>query len=400
MGLTEQSKPTHRRDSPLSPLSASHPLSPLTYCRRNIRRLAPMALVIVLSVFLVAAVVTVVDSVDLTVTTVYNYTRVFTVVIPQRSALAVPEDQVAKIAGAPGVDRTIEGSGFLMNLNTVFGATPFLVIAASETDRDYLLARAHDRLVSGRLPAPGAPEAVVSTGIVRNKRLKIGDVVAGPDDRSGIAGCSVPVKLVGILDGPTWIAFTSPEFAAIAMPFFPRHVMFTSKNPAALPEVSRAVEARIDRRQVQVLSHRNLVEQIRSTLDSMYLIMSLVNAMVILVVALMSGMLSNIYFTQRLTEFAVLSAIGVRRSVLMLHAVSETAVVTSIGWVLGMIATWFLMGLMKDSLFARRGMLIDPHDLLALAYTIPIPFVITAFAMATIFARLSRLDPLGIIERR
>jgi ABC-type antimicrobial peptide transport system permease subunit len=114
----------------------------------------------------------------------------------------------------------------------------------------------------------------------------------------------------------------------------------------------------------------------------------------------MSGMLSNIYFTQRITEFAILSAIGMRRSALLWHAVSETAVVTAIGWVLGMLVTWAAMDLMKDSVFERRGMLIDPHDPLALAYTTPIPVIITLFAMATIFIRLSRLDPVTIIERR
>ena len=400
MGIIENSGASAKPSQSDSNFSSAHPLSTITYCRRNLRRLAPMALVIVLSVFLVAAVVTIVDSVDLTVTTVYNYTRIFTIIIPQRASLAIDDVDRDRIEHEPGVGRVIESTGFFMNLNTVFGATPFPAVAVTDAQRDYLMRLAGDKLAVGRMPVAGAAEAILSEGLVHNKRLKLGDVVAGPDDQGGLAGCSVPVHLVGILSGRTWIAFTSPEFANAAMPLFPKHLIVTSQDPLALDALSERLMHKTDRTQVQVLSYRSLVDQLRSTLASMYLIMSLVNAMVILVVALMSGMLSNIYFTQRITEFAILSAIGMRRSALLLHAVSETAVVTAVGWVMGMIVTWGAMGLMKDSVFERRGMLIDPHDPLALAYTTPIPIIITLFAMATIFIRLTRLDPVTIIERR
>jgi ABC-type antimicrobial peptide transport system permease subunit len=132
----------------------------------------------------------------------------------------------------------------------------------------------------------------------------------------------------------------------------------------------------------------------------MYLIMHLVNGTVIFVVALMAGMLSNIYFTQRISEFAVLAAIGIRRSSLVWHAVSETAILTSLGWVLGVFVNWAVMSLMQGRVFEPRGMLINPRDWLAYVNTLPIPLMITLFAVATIGYRLTRLDPVTIIERR
>ncbi|HEY3331077.1 MAG TPA: FtsX-like permease family protein [Capsulimonadaceae bacterium] len=378
----------------------AHPLSPATYCQRNFMRLVPMAVVIILSVFLVAAVVTIVNSIDLTVTTIYNYTKTATIVIPQRTGFSVDPENRAIIQREPGVDRVIESSGFFMNLNTVFGGTPFIAFAMPIADRDYLLRKSGDWLAEGRMPIPGQAEAVLSDGLVRNKKLKMGDVVAGPDDQGGIAGCPVPVRLVGILHGPTWIAFTSPEFAQAAMPLFTKHLVVTAKDTAQLPAISRSIIRDVDRSKCEVLSFTSLVNQLRKSLASMYMIMGLVNAMVILVVALMSGMLSNIYFTQRITEFAILSAIGMRRTTLLLHAVSETAVVTAVGWVLGVVVTWLIMDAMKGSVFEPRGMLINPHDHLALVYTIPIPIIITAFALATVSYRLTRLDPVTIIERR
>ncbi len=132
----------------------------------------------------------------------------------------------------------------------------------------------------------------------------------------------------------------------------------------------------------------------------MYFIMGLVNGTVIFVVALMAGMLSNIYFTQRISEFATLAAIGLRRSTLIRHAVSETAILTSVGWIVGVLVNFTVLSFLQGRVFEPRGMLINPRDLFAYAYTLPIPLIITLFAVATIGFRLSRLDPVTIIERR
>jgi hypothetical protein len=359
-----------------------------------------MAVVIVLSVFLIASVVTIVNSVDLTVTTIYNYTKIVTPIIPQRSALSVDSATSALVQQHPGIDRTINSGAFFMNINTVFGRVPFICFAVTNEQRDYLMRRAGDQLSAGRMPIIGRPEAALSDGLVRNKKLKLGDIVAGPTDEGGISGSPVPVKLVGILRGPTWIAFTSRAFADNALPAMPTFLLVTANPPGRLPVLSRSLDSQLDHSKVQVLSNQNLVQQLRDSLASMYLIMTMVNAMVILVVAIMSGMLSNIYFTQRLSEFAVLAAIGLKRSILIWHAVSETAILTAIGWLLGIIVTWTILSYMKGSVFEPRGMLIDPHDLLALLYTIPIPIIISVFAVATISYRMSRLDPVAIIERR
>jgi hypothetical protein len=359
-----------------------------------------MAVVIVLSVFLIASVVTIVNSVDLTVTTIYNYTAIATPIIPQHAGLAVDDQSAAMVRKQPGIERVIDSAAFFMNINTVFGRVPFICFALTDAERAYLLSKSGDHLVTGRMPQIGKAEAVLSAGLVRNKKLRLGDIVAGPTDEGGIAGSPVPVRLVGILDGPTWIAFTSKQFADAALPSMPTFLLVTAKTNSALVHVSKALDGTLDHSKVQVLSNYNLVSELRSSLQSMYLIMTLVNAMVILVVAIMSGMLSNIYFTQRLSEFAVLSAIGLKRSILLWHAVSETAILTCIGWVLGMAVTWTSLSYMQGSVFEPRGMLIDPHDIVALFYTIPIPLIITLFAVVTIGYRMSRLDPVAIIERR
>lgn len=148
-----------------------HPLSPLTYLTRNPSKVLPMGFVIVLCVFLIAAVASIANSIDLTVRTIYRYTEFFTYVIPQRSTQSVPMDQRAVVEMQPEIDRIIEGGVFFVNIKTVVGRLPFVVIGSSPEERDYLLKRIGATLAEGRMPADGKPEVVVSLPILENLSL-------------------------------------------------------------------------------------------------------------------------------------------------------------------------------------------------------------------------------------
>ena len=384
-----------------------NPLSPATYFQRNPGKVLPMGFVIVLCVFLIASIATMVNSIDLTILTIYGYTRSFTYAIPQRVSLRIPDDQVKIMQADPRIDRVFEGSVFFTNIKTVMGRFPFVVLGVTKDNRDYLLKRINTKLIAGRMPAEGMPEAVLSEPIAQNKKVKVGDLIAGPTDAGGISGSPVPVRCVGILKGPVWFAATSKSFCDQTFITTPRTVIYTTKKPEDLFAVNadmlpnqRKEQGKLNATKLNLLSYKNLVAELRDSLSSMFLIMGVVNGTVIFVISLMSGMLANIYFTQRISEFAVLSAIGYRRSALIGRIVAETALLTTIGWAVGAIVTVAFLTFFKTAVFEPRGLIINPQDLYAYKWTIPIPFAITAFAVTTIAYRLMKLDPVSIIERR
>lgn len=367
-----------------------------------------MGFVIVLSVFLIAAIAALANSIDRTILTIYGYTRYYTYVIPQRVTQKVPDDQLAVLKKDPRIDRVMEGSIFFTNIKTVMGRLPFVVLGLTADNRDYMLKRVGTEVLpGGRLPAEGMPEAVISEPIAQNKQVKVGDIIAGPMDEGGISGSPVPVKLVGILKGPTWIAFTSKSFCDSTFLTTPRSSVFTTKDPKELlvlnqelmPSTNKA-GGKLNPAKVNLLSFQNLVKELKDSLSSMYMIMAVVNGTVIFVVALMSGMLSNIYFTQRIAEFAVLAAIGYQRQRLIWRVIVETFLLTLMAWCVGAVVSYFFLTYFKTAVFEPRGLLIDPADPFAYKYTIPIPFAITLFAVFTIAYRLIRFDPVTIIERR
>ena len=384
-----------------------HPLSAITYFRRNPGKVLPMGFVIVLSVFLIASISSLANSIDRTILTIYGYTNYFTYVIPQRVTQRVPEEQLAVIRDDARVERVMEASLFFTNIKTVMGQLPFVVLGLEPEDRAYLTGRIGTSLLSGRMPAEGMPEAVLSEALARNKNVKIGDVIAGPTDEGGIAGSPVPVRCVGILKGTVWIAMTTKSFCDATFLTAPRSTVFTTRNRADLTAVNedlmparRRTQGKLSPSKVLVLSRQNLINQVRDSLSTLFLIMGFVNGTVIFVIALMSGMLSNIYFTQRMAEFAVLAAIGYQRTRLVTRIVGETFLLTCIGWAIGALVTFLFLSAFRTTLFEPKGLFVDPLDPFAYRYTIPIPFSITLFAVATIALRLMRLDPVTIIERR
>lgn len=389
-----------------------NPLSPLVYFSRNPGRAFPMGFVIVLCVFLIACIASMANSIDRTILTIYGYTRHFTYVVPQRVSLRVPEDQKAVIKADPRVDRVMEASLFFTNIKTVIGQLPFVVLGLNPEDRAYLIGRVGTGVLQGRMPAEGMPEAVLSEPLARNKGVKIGDVIAGPEDEGGIAGAPIPVKCVGIIRGPVWLAMTTKSFCDNTFLTSPRSTIYTTKNPADLFAMNDELmpvksngggspsAGKLSRAKVLVLSRQNLIAQLRDSLSTLFLVMGFVNGTVIFVIALMSGMLSNIYFTQRISEFAVLAAIGYQRRQLVWRILQETILLTLFGWVLGVIATYLFLSAFRENVFEPRGLFVSPLDYFAYQYTIPIPISITLFAVGTIGLRLFKFDPVTVIERR
>ena len=384
-----------------------HPLSAFIYFRRNPSKVLPMGSVIVLAVFLIASIATIANSIDLTVRTIYRYTEFFTYVIPQRTTLSVPEDQKEIVKADDRIERSFEGSIFFINIKTVVGRLPFVVLGVSEDNRNHLMNRMGATLKEGRMPAEGMPEVVLSEPIVENKQLKIGDVVTGPMDEGGISGSPIEVRLVGILKTDVWVAFTSKFFCDTTFAVTPHCYLYTSKDPKGLDAINltmmppkNKLMGKLSPAKVQLLSKANLLNEVRDSLSTMYLIMEVVTTTVIFVIALMSGMLANIYFTQRIAEFGVLHALGYSRVNLIKRILNETLLMTLGGWILGGLLSIVLLTFLKDNVFRSKGLFINPTDIWAYRHTIPIPFCITFFAVLTIAVRLMRLDPVSVIEKR
>jgi hypothetical protein len=190
----------------------------------------PMGFVIVLSVFLIASVATIVNSIDLTILTIYGLHAPLHQRDPAAGDPAVPPDQIAIIRKIPRTDRVMEASSLLHEHQD--GDGPAAVRGAGRDARE------------PRLPAPGGRHgprrgAHAAEGHARGGAVGAAGAEqkgAGGDDRRAdrrgrhqrLAGA---VRLVGILRGPTWIAFTSKSFCDATFITTPRTTVFTTREP-------------------------------------------------------------------------------------------------------------------------------------------------------------------------
>ncbi len=380
-----------------APTAAANPLSAWLFFRRNLSRTAPVALVIVLSVVLIGTVVTIIRSIDLTVLTVYGYNRYFLVAVP-RNGEQVSREAEMIIRSEPLAKEIYPISVCFTNIRTIFGKFPFVLFGLTQQDMPRMLNLTRMRLAQGRLPQEGEAACALSVGIARNRGLKIGDTVLAPNIEDSFA--PVPVKLVGLLEGENWFAVIPKEF--VDKHYFPRleELVVAAPTPQQQPELDRRMDKALDKRQVRLFTYGQLVRELRSSLANLYLIMNIVIAIVVLVIAIMMGMLSNIFFMQRLPEFALLAAMGYTRGMLLWRVVRETLLLVVFGWTLGVLLSMGILWGLYWWVFEPRGMLLEPMDWQAYRYTIPVPVAVLAFAAMSVGPRLLTMDPVLVIERK
>lgn len=374
-----------------------HPLSPWLYFRRNPGRTLPVAFVITVSVSLVASVVSLVDSIDLTIMTMYGYQRYLTVVTP-RNALEVDPKIVEGIRKQPLTREIFTTRPAFTVVKTIFGKMPYVVFGLNPDARRRLMDRIGLRLKTGRLPIDGKPELALSVEIARNLHLKLGDVVLKPDSEDSYS--IVPMRLCGMFEGPVWLSMTSESFIESHFPLSPRGQIILAGTQQEQRELDRALAKSVDKAHARVWTFASLVRETSEGLASLYLIMSMVIAIIVFAIAFLVGMLANIYFTQRLPEFATLAAIGYQRTSLLLRVLGETGLLCVLGWALGSLLTIAILWSIRETIMTPRGLLLDPFDFAAYRFTIPLPLTIAAFATVGVGRRLRALDPVAIIERR
>lgn len=372
-------------------------LNPFLFLRRNPSKAAPVVMVIMIAVTLVASVVTIVRSINLTISTLYGYNQYVTGITP-RNNLTVDPDVMAQIKKVPGLGEMMGAHSYTLQIRTIFGRMMFPLFGMDEAHRAIMLERCGVRLVAGRAPREGQPEAIISSDVARNMGFKLGDFVCTPESEDNYA--PVPVKIVGLLEGKVWIALTSKSFVDENSPITGSGYLLVAKQGYSQEKLDSDIEKVIDKSRARAWTYEGLLKATQSALVNLYLILNIVVGTIVVSIAFVCGLLSNIYFTQRLPEVATLSAIGYPRKDLLRRAVGETILFCAIGWSLGVILTVCFMKAIQIVFLTPKGLLLNPFDPQALVFTIPLPFMVSGVAWLTLGVRLSRLDPVSIIERR
>jgi len=386
------------------------PLSPLTYYRRNVSRTLPIGGAIIISVFLIASIVTLLNSVDASISRHYGFVRSFSVLTTQLEKDVSPVLK-KKAFAVPQVGQTIPAIPYVLTLRTVFGEMPVPVYGVEPREMATLARVTGNKLVEGRWPGINEPEIVLSRAWANNFGVKLGGTIGKSKKKMRLP--SIPQKVVGILEGGENFALSDRTFFELTLPDPVQRVsyMLIPRSPRDLDAMNATINRFLDAPQknglrpgqvqyARIYTFSGLVKELRESLGFLYTFLAIADVLVIGAVALMGAFLANIYFEQRLGEFGLLSAFGFRRERLARRVVVETGILVVAGWLLGMFLTWLLFRVIDRFYMAPRGLILAPLDLLAIKYTLPTPIIVGLASLATVLLRLYRMDPIEIMERR
>jgi putative ABC transport system permease protein/lipoprotein-releasing system permease protein len=351
-----------------------------------------------LAVMLIAGIVALMNSIPLSIRTIYGYSQEFVAITPRGDNQRIA-GIIEALAEAPvPIERVMTVRSSSLEVRSIVGPMPYPITGASAKDLDFLLERFGSPRVEGRLPASRMPEAVISEPVARNLGVGLGDVLMGPDKENSYS--LQEVKVVGILDTPEWLVLMDREYHELYH-FPPINILLAfAENPQQQGELDRWVHERFSGEPARVLAYHLMNQETDRTFAILYQILNVVIGVLVVVITLMMGMLISIYLSQRVTEFGLLQALGYTRKKLLARCLAETGTVLVIGWVLGVAAAFAMLRTVDAVLMHPRAFAINPLDPQAYLYTLPVPAAIFIVAAVTVASRFRKYDPVNILERR
>jgi hypothetical protein len=386
------------------------PLNPAVYLFRNSGRTLPLTGVIMLAVLLVSGIISLIDSIPDSIRTIYSYSDRMLGISPRGDPTETQHllNEIRRKSPVP-LDRVMLCRASGAQVESIVGKWPFVVLGLGDADMRYYLQRMGCTRIEGRMPRSGAPEAIVSRPVATNLGLhlynpgdpvskRVKSVLLSPDK----SDCYSPkyVKVVGIAETDRWLMIDTIEYQReYHFPPVDLGLVF-AKDTKDQNRLDHWAEKHFHGRHAQIYAYFQIEKQTNEMFNTLYTILDVVIATLALVITFMMGMLMNIYQSQRLVEFGLLQAIGYTRRQLLWRVFSESLIVITFGWALGVVLSMALLSLANRVLMAPHAFSIPSFDATAFRYTVPLPIAILVVAAFTVWWRFHRFDPVGVVERR
>lgn len=382
-----------------------NPLSPLTYYLRHKRSALLLIALICLATVGLYLMVSVVDSIPAHVQ--FTYLSKVSRVYPSGGGSLEP-GVASQIETHPDVARVIPSNGLLISPPSLDNNDSLRLLGVSQEDAQYLLTRSGVRLKEGRMFEPRTNEIVLSEEVVRALGLELGDEIERSVNDVYYARVPAPLMLVGILEGdPTVNEGPSVRMGLASYEYLGAHELFAPRPVNLLVAAREGRKDAVDEfLETTVASVRTGTETYREVTQLMawaqrefYIMFGIVNCLLSVVVALVVGVINRIALAQRVSELGLLHAVGYHKNRIVRRITLETAVVTVIGWGVGIALSLAALYGLKTSLYYARGMELDLANLMPLVFVVPIPVVVIAFAAFSVKRILAQFDAVAIIER-
>lgn len=381
---------------PVRPLAARH------WLLRNPRRILPAVVVQALVTALVLTVVTPLSGFEATAETALRPLRSFTAVTPMRKS-AFDAELNGLLDADPGLERRVPAKTLWMRTPAIVGEFYTMIIALDRAEQERFYAAVGNRVVEGRFPEPGSEEVVIHRAVARARKMTIGSTfgrLVDPEDPSpGL------FRVVGIAEGESRIGLadlgyaTRPDFVLFRIESF--EVVFSKDGRKAESDryLNEAKDAE-GRPAFKVWDEAFFRRRNERMLANLPVILNAVVGAITVVIALVVILLNLIAFQARADEFALLLAVGRTRRRLVGKLLVESGVVALVAWVLGLALGFSALFLYDRLVLEPKAIEIRFFDAYPITLASLLPLVSAAASAVVLALRLSRMDPVSVIQRR
>lgn len=278
---------------------------------------------------------------------------------------------------------------------TVLGVPAnYPIFGASEDLMPRLLQVTGTELLEGRLPDAHADQVALHESLIKTRGLKLGDYIGRDLNRED--SLNGKWQVVGVIGGKTVLNLVALDRISGGQPA--NEIVLIPKAGEMTGLVADLDALKTERVTIQTPDYWN--QFIERTLNQYDMLVTALNAVIIIVLSLGVGLLNMIYFRQRTGEFGILSGIGFSRSFLVRRVTLEALLLTMVAWVLGMALSLVVYQTLDVLVFSPRGTRLSILNLRLLLGTLPVPIIVWIFSTLTILWQLWRLDPVAVIDRR
>ncbi len=385
-----------------------NPLSTFTYYLRHKGQAALLLSLVTLTTLGLCLMAAVLDSITL-MNAEISYLKYVSQIIPNVGT-SFEAGVISQIQANPDVERVILENGLWIDQPTLLDQYSVDLLGISQEDLEYLIEHLNMRVKEGRLLLPRTNEIMLTEEVARALGLQLGDQIAQSIDPEAYSAILTPLVLVGILEAdPSVLPGAEPNVRVglASYEYFNSHEVYEYQFIRMLvvaregrkQAVDEFLETEIASPHIIVDTHKREQELFIQDWQEVMVAYGIINLVVAIGAAIVVGVVNQIAITQRLPELGMLNALGYHKKQLIRRLALETAVVSVLSWIFGLVLAFVILVWLKNGLYYAKGVELNLRSLTPLWLTVPLPLTVIFLSAIGIIRAFAKFDAVAIVER-
>lgn len=311
------------------------------------------------------------------------------------------EDVVAKIETNEKIDKAYHVYLDTTVIKNIFGTTSGYIAFCESGDIDSIFQKIGLNLISGRMPKNDEYEIIMHEDMLKNKGLSVGDTFGKDvDDTEYIRG---KYTIVGSFSGPTYMAFGTKnnnvnELVELGANTSNLTFALLTIPKSDLNEMNNFLD-NISKESVFSMTLTYGQKQFAENISNIRFLMTVLVVVVALCISAAICTILSTIFNARLPEYSILHAIGYKIQWIRYSMVNEILLLILISWILGMLASFIVIEIIKSLIFEPMGAPLSVFSVSGIAYTFLALIIYSAITIITSSLKLSKIDIISVIEK-